>query len=100
LSRFSQIAIFSVVLVTIAATELEFLTASLTSALLLSSEMILTIELRLSNEPHSGSSPPQPLNKSKAENNHKADACSLLRGFIGMLTTHGLSCAIAQAGEN
>jgi hypothetical protein len=56
----------------------------LTSALLLSSEMILTNELRVSKESHSGSAPPQPFNKSKTGSHHKDTGCFLLNGFIGM----------------
>src|SRR6202011_511828 len=86
---FSQIPNFSAsdfVSPTIAATELEFLTASFTSLLLLSSETILTTELRASKEPHSSPAPPQLLNKSEAEKHHKTNDCSFLSSFIGMLT--------------
>src|ERR1700689_2288328 len=48
--------------------------------------MILTTELSVSNESHSGSGPPQPFNKSKTENHHKTNGCCFLNGFIGMLT--------------
>jgi hypothetical protein len=48
--------------------------------------MILTTELCVSKESHSGSAPPQPFNKSKTENHHKANGCFCLNGFIGMLT--------------
>jgi hypothetical protein len=85
----SKIANFSAsvfALLAIAATEFEFLTAYLTSALLLSPEMILTTALCVSKESHSGSAPPQPFNKSKTENHHKANGGLFLDGFIGMLT--------------
>src|SRR5258708_40378561 len=57
---------------------------SFTSLLSLSSETILTTELRVSvsKEPHSGPAPPQLLNKSEAEKHHKANDCSFLSSFI------------------
>src|ERR1700677_3823917 len=48
--------------------------------------MILTTELSVSNESHSGSGPPQLFNKSKTENHHKTNGCCFLNGFIGILT--------------
>src|SRR4051794_35926663 len=42
--------------------------------------MVLTTELRVSGEPHSGSGPPQPLNKSKTE---EINSCSFPHSFIG-----------------
>jgi hypothetical protein len=48
--------------------------------------MILTTALCVSKESHSGSAPPQPFNKSKTENHHKANGGLFLDGFIGMLT--------------
>ncbi len=86
---FSQIANFSAsdfASSTIAATELEFLTAKFTSLLSVSSETILTTELRVSKEPHSGPVPSQLLNKSEAEKHHKTNDCSFQSSFIGMLT--------------
>src|SRR5258708_999850 len=61
---------------------------SFTSLLLLSSETILTTELRVSvsKEPHSGPAPPQLLNKSEAEKHHKTNDRSFLSSFIVMLT--------------
>src|ERR1700752_3541704 len=47
--------------------------------------MILTTELRVSKEPHSGPAPPQLLNKSEAERHHKTNDCSFLSSSIGML---------------
>ena len=61
--------------------------------------MILTTEFRVSKESHSGSAPPHPFNKSKAENHHKANGCFFRNGFVGTLTMSDLSCAIDQAGE-
>src|SRR5260370_41788223 len=56
--------------------------------------MILTNDLCVSKEPHSGSAPPQPFNKSKTENHHKANGCFFLNAFIGMLTmSDSQSCA-------
>ena len=52
---------------------------------MLSSETILTTELRVSKESHSGSAPPQPLNKSKTEKHPKSASCSL-KSFIELLT--------------
>src|ERR1700694_1184345 len=43
--------------------------------------MVLTTELRVSREPHSGSAPPQPLNKSKTE---EINSCSFPHSFIGL----------------
>jgi hypothetical protein len=67
--------------------------------LLLSSEKTLITELRVSNEVHSDSSSPQPFNNSRTANNHKADRCFLLLGFVGMLMTSYLARTIGQAGE-
>jgi hypothetical protein len=95
---FSQIANFSAsdfASPTIASTELEFLAAKFTSLLLVSSETILTTELRVSKEPHSGPAPPQLLNKSEAEKHHKTNDCLFLNSFIGKLTISSdpaLSC--------
>jgi hypothetical protein len=47
--------------------------------------MVLTTELCVSRESHSGSGPPQPFNKSETESHHKANGCFLQNGFIGML---------------
>src|SRR6202022_165410 len=43
--------------------------------------MVLTNELRVSREPHSGSAPPQPPNKSKTE---EINSCSFPHSFIGL----------------
>src|SRR5258708_26875244 len=70
---------------------------SFTSLLLLSSETILTAELRVSvsKEPHSGRAPPQLFNKSEAEKHHKTNDCSFLSSFMGMLTMSHYSHSIA-----
>lgn len=69
---------------TIAATELEFSTAKLRSALFPSSEMILTTEVRASKKSHSVSTPPQPFSKSRTTNHHEAKGRLLLISFIGI----------------
>jgi hypothetical protein len=63
--------------------------------LLLSSETILTTELRISKEPHSGPAPPQLLNKSEAVKHHKTNDCSFVNSFIGKLpiTPHSLAAS-------
>jgi hypothetical protein len=48
--------------------------------------MILTTELCVSKESHSGSIPPQPFDKSRTGSHHKASGGFFPKGFIGMLT--------------
>jgi hypothetical protein len=84
----SQTANFSAsvfVPLTNAATELEFLTAWLRSALLLSSEMILTTDVRASKESHPVSAPPQALNKSRTRSHHE------VRAYISAIAPSGCS---------
>jgi hypothetical protein len=47
--------------------------------------------------PLAGSAPPQPFNKSKTENHHKANGCCVLNGFIGMLTMSGSQLDASRA---
>jgi hypothetical protein len=58
----------------------------------------LPTELRVSRESHSGSVPPQPLNKRKTEKYPKTNDCSFLNSFIGMLRMLRFSRQPADGG--
>jgi hypothetical protein len=62
----------------------------LRSALLLSSEMILTTDERAPKESHPVSAPPQAFNESRTRSQHEGKGLYFRHSCVGMLTTSNL----------